>query len=157
MAPQVSSTAQDLVYTQGFKPADNDYDADKVSVLQWLQTKYDAVTNKFPEDLLAEMKAWCEEEPDRKKTTKTTMQFGAFMKAEALERGVDALDTEPPFDQAAIMEENRPFIVNSLEVASFELVNISCGGAIPGDKKAYSGCVPGKPTCLMYNIKAGDK
>ena len=135
----------------------NNYDADKVSVLQWLQTKYDAVTNKFPEDLLAEMKAWCEEEPDRKKTTKTTMQFGAFMKAEALERGVDALDTEPPFDQAAIMEENRPFIVNSLEVASFELVNISCGGAIPGDKKAYSGCVPGKPTCLMYNIKAGDK
>jgi leucyl-tRNA synthetase len=133
------------------------YDAEKVAVLQWLQTQYDADKNTFPEDLLSLMKSWCEEDPERKKNTKTAMQFGSFMKAEALERGADALATEQPFDQAAIIEENRTFIVNSLEVASFEAVNVSnaAGGPIPGDKKAYSGCVPGKPSVLIYNAKAG--
>ena len=45
MAPQVSSTAQELVYTQGFKPADNDYDADKVTRCHLQNMRYSEIEN----------------------------------------------------------------------------------------------------------------
>ena len=42
--------------------------------------------------------------PEFKKDTKILMQFGAFMRDEAKDRGLDALALESPFDQLAILE-----------------------------------------------------
>jgi len=130
------------------------YDAQKIEVLEWLQTQYNADANTFPEDLLMRMKTWCEEEPERKKATKLVMQFGAFMKGEALERGADALATTMAYDQGGIMEENRSFVANSLEVSDLQFINISEEGvAVPGDKKSFASCVPGKPSSQIFNPK----
>ena len=138
------------------------YSADKIAVLEWLQTIYNVEDNTFPDDFMQLMKAWCEETPERKKTTKLIMQFGSFMKADALERGADALATEMAFDQAAILEENRTFIMNSLsgdgltsgKVEVLELYNMSTfEGNPPGNKKAFTACAPGKPTIDVINPK----
>ena len=130
------------------------YDAQKVAVLEWLQTQYNADANTFPEDLLVRMKAWCEAEPERQKGTKLAMQFGAFMKNEALERGAEALATTMAYDQAGIMNENLAFVVNSLEVETLQFINVSDFiGEAPGDKKAFAACVPGKPTSFFTNKK----
>ena len=50
------------------------------------------------------MKAYMESEEDLKPSMKLLMQFGSFMRDEAKDRGVDALATELPFDQRAIIE-----------------------------------------------------
>ena len=51
------------------------YSAEKISVLEWMQSLYNEETNSFPNDFLPLMKAWCEETPEKKKATKTIMQF----------------------------------------------------------------------------------
>lgn len=80
------------------------FDDKKVLVLQFLHSVYDAENNSFPSDLLKSMKSFIEDNPELKKLTKVMMQFGAFMRDEALDRGVDALATEMVFDQFAIIQ-----------------------------------------------------
>ena len=59
---------------------------------------------EFPSDLSKLMKDHVESIPEMKPDTKLHMQFGAFMRDEAKERGPDALAVEQPFDQKAILE-----------------------------------------------------
>jgi leucyl-tRNA synthetase len=78
------------------------YDEKKVEVLKFLQERYDG--RDFPADLLKLMKEFLESSPDLKKETKVLMQFGAFMRDEAKERGPDALAIEITFDQKSLIE-----------------------------------------------------
>lgn len=80
------------------------YEEKKVRMLKWMQTLCDPKTGAMPADFIQQMKAYLEADPDLKASTKTLMQFGAFMRDEAKDRGVDALATELPFDQRAIIE-----------------------------------------------------
>ena len=45
MAPQVSKTPQELVYREGFKASDNDYDADKVTRCQLQNMRFSEIEN----------------------------------------------------------------------------------------------------------------
>ena len=79
------------------------YEPKKVAMLQFLQSLCDK-SGEFPGDLMQRMKDFVEGEPAFKKDTKVLMQFGAFMRDEAKDRGPDALAVELPFDQKAILE-----------------------------------------------------
>ena len=79
------------------------YDENKVEVLKFLANLCDE-QGCFPDDLLKRMKEFVESKPELKKGTKVLMQFGAFMRDEAKERGPDALAIEQAFDQKAILE-----------------------------------------------------
>ena len=135
----------------------NSYSPEKVEVLQWLQTKYNSDKNEFPSDFMQQFKSWCDENESRKKNMKLLMQFGSFMKAEALERGDEALAENMAFDQEEILNANKTFIVKSLYAEDMEVINITKyeaeGKALPGDKKTFNGCVPGKVTTSVYNPK----
>jgi leucyl-tRNA synthetase len=84
------------------------YDANKIIVLEYLQTQISA-SGKFPDDILSKLKEFLASREDLKKETKTLMQFGSFMKAEAEVCGPDILATELSFDQKAILEVSLPF------------------------------------------------
>jgi len=83
----------------------NGYDTKKVTLLKFLQSIADE-EGGLPADLMVQMKTYLESQPELKPDTKLLMQFGAFMRDEAKERGPDALATELPFDQRAILEVN---------------------------------------------------
>jgi len=126
------------------------YEEKKIKVLKYLQTVIDK-DGKFPADLMKLMKDWIESNADMKKDAKLLLQFGAFMRDEALDRGPDALATEMAFDQKAILEENIMFITKALDLAEVTFYNIETAGDIPGaDKKKIDGAVPGKPTYSFF-------
>ena len=79
------------------------YEPKKIEVLLYLQSAIQ-VDGKFPVDIIKQLKSFVESRADLKNDTKTLMQFGSFMKEEAVERGVDALAIELPFNQKAIIE-----------------------------------------------------
>lgn len=79
------------------------FEAKKIAVLTFLQGLC-SEAGEFPEDLLKQMKTFVEADPELKKDTKGLMQFGAFMRDEAKQRGPDALAVEQPFDQMALLQ-----------------------------------------------------
>ena len=93
------------------------YEPNKIRLLKWMQTLADPVSGALPADFIQRMKAYLEAEPELKPSTKALMQFGAFMRDEARDRGIDALDTEMPFDQKALLEVSRWGVV-AVPVAS---------------------------------------
>lgn len=68
-----------------------------------MQTQCDA-NGLFPETFVKDLKPWLEGQPQLAASTKLLMQFAAFMRDEAKERGVDALATVLPINQKAILE-----------------------------------------------------
>jgi leucyl-tRNA synthetase len=126
------------------------YEEKKVSVLKFLQSVIGG-DGKFPADLMKIMKDWIENNPDMKKDAKLLLQFGAFMRDEANDRGPDALATEMTFDQKAILEENISYITKSLDLTDVTFYNIESASDIPnGDQKKKESSVPGKPAFSFY-------
>lgn len=72
-------------------------------VLQYMQGQCDA-QGTFPATFVKDLKPWLEGQERLKANTKALMQFAAFMRDEAGERGVDALATVLPINQKAILE-----------------------------------------------------
>lgn len=79
------------------------FEDNKVTVLKFLQSEM-SEDGKFPADILSRMKVFLNGDEILKQDTKGLMQFGSFMKNEADLIGPDALATEIPFDQKAILE-----------------------------------------------------
>lgn len=81
----------------------NTFEEKKILLLRWMQTICDT-DGGFPDDLLKRMKEFVENDNELKKDTKMLMQFGAFMRDEARDRGIDALAEVAPFNQMAILK-----------------------------------------------------
>ena len=79
------------------------FEEKRIVLLRWMQKTCDA-DGSFPDDLIKRMKDFVESDNDLKKDTKLLMQFGAFMRDEARDRGLDALAEVAPFDQMAILK-----------------------------------------------------
>jgi leucyl-tRNA synthetase len=87
------------------------FEDNKVTVLRFLASEMGA-DGKFPADILSRLKVFLASDEALKKDTKGLMQFGSFMKNEADLIGPDALATEIPFDQKAILEVCPAMIFN---------------------------------------------
>jgi leucyl-tRNA synthetase len=81
----------------------NTFEAKKITLLKYLASVVND-EGQLPDDFLKQMKEYLESTEELKKDTKILMQFGAFMRDEVRDRGVDALAVESPFDQKAILE-----------------------------------------------------
>ncbi|CAM9242157.1 unnamed protein product, partial [Ectocarpus fasciculatus] len=125
------------------------YEAKKIAVLEYMISIVDSATGALPANFIQLLKAFMEAKPEWKKETKLLMQFGAFMKNEADDRGADALAVELPFDQQQILEDNMSYLRASLELDEVNFVNIHDEG-ITGDKKKIESTTPGKPACQFY-------
>eukprot|EP01038_Epipyxis_sp_PR26KG_P005664 gene5664-7821_t len=128
------------------------YDNKKIEVLKFLQSVFIHNTNgnnSFPEELLKLMKSFLESHEELKKDTKVLMQFGAFMRDEARERGYDALAIELPFNQKSILEENKLYVEKALELQQVSIHQVE-DEVVPGDKKKMTLATPGKPSFSFY-------
>jgi leucyl-tRNA synthetase len=125
------------------------YEPLKIEVLQYMQTQCDA-QGKFPATFVKDLKPWLESQPHLQAATKVLMQFAAFMRDEAEERGVDALATVLPINQKAILEENRVYLMAALELTEVAFHDVDGDADVPGDKKKSVQAVPGKPSFSVY-------
>ena len=128
------------------------YEPNKVLVLNFLRGLYESHGNQFPATLMGDMKTFIDKnDAIAAADKKNMMQFGAFMRDETNERGVDALAVELVFDQKSILEENASYISQSLEIANISFHNIEdeSTNAI-GDSKKKETAVPGKPALQFY-------
>ena len=139
------------------------YEPSKIECLKWLQSQaVDSTSSpggiEFPADLMKLIKPWLESDPALKKATKDLMQFASFMKAEAIDRGLDALAEVLPFDQKAIFEENLAYIQATLNLKEISFYDLSeeatVAAGIPGNKKAFGSTVPGRPQVSFFNVEA---
>ena len=149
------------------------YDPKKIQVLQYLQSVIQADVG-FPADIIQQMKAFLYARPDLNADTKTLVQFGSFMKEEALERGSDALAVELPFNQNAILEVlfyfRILFCTNLHPPDSFHHTIYSAGEPqlpdrpgrdgnlqrrveVAGEKKKMDLAIPGKPSFNFFTAK----
>jgi leucyl-tRNA synthetase len=79
------------------------FEPNKIEMLKFLQSICDP-NGKFPADIIPQMIAFLDSNPELKKDTKNLMQFGSFMRNEAQECGPEMLATEMAFDQKNILE-----------------------------------------------------
>ena len=126
------------------------FDEKKKVILNFLSSKCDP-RGDFPSDLLKMMKEFVEADPELKKDTKTLMQFGAFMRDEAKERGPDALAVDQPFDQRAILEENKVYILKALDLVSAEFYYVENPETPKPPKKNFDSVIPGKPDYYWFS------
>lgn len=124
------------------------FDEKKIEVLKFLQTMYDIDAQGFPKDLLSKMKEFFESNPALKSSTKVLMQFGAYMRDEAVVRGEDALAMELQYNQRELLEANLEYLTKSLGFEEMHFYSVNDEGvAIPSaDKKKAEMATPGKPS-----------
>jgi len=147
------NTRLQIMKTKTFKPNQktsayiivaSTYEPSKIIMLNYLTDIYQKNNNTFPSDLTAQMKIFVSTNPQfTSEDKKTMMQFGAFMRDETIERGIDALAIELVFDQKQILQDNIVFIQQSLDLANVTIFNND--EEIPGGKKKKDEAVPGKP------------
>lgn len=127
----------------------SNFDEKKKVILNFLSGQCTS-KGEFPGDLLKLMKEFVESDPELKKDTKMLMQFGAFMRDEAKERGPDALAVEQPFDQRAILEENKVYIMKALDLTSVGFFYVEDPETPKPPKKNFDSVIPGKPDYFWY-------
>lgn len=121
-------------------------------VLQYMQTQCDE-NGKFSTSFVKDFKIYLESIPHLKSNTKVLMQFGAFMRDESIERGLDALAIVLPFNQKQILSDNSIYIKETLdlkEITFYDVEDLAKGIKIPGETKKMSLSVPGKPSFQFY-------
>ncbi|OQR81111.1 leucyl-tRNA synthetase, cytoplasmic [Achlya hypogyna] len=123
------------------------------TVLRFMGTVYDDATRSFPKDFMAQLKGLVGGDADLKKLTKNVMQFAAFVKAEAEAHGKHAIELKMPFDQKAVLESNKLFLVKSLDLVDIAFHYVDGGVAIDGaDAKKMEAAAPGKPAIFLYSV-----
>jgi hypothetical protein len=119
-----------------------------------MQTQCDA-RGVFPATFVKDLKPWLESQAHLKPSTKPLMQFAAFMRDEAQERGPDALATVLPFNQKAILEENKVYLMATLEFVQVSLLDMedpadAALATSADDAKKSAASVPGKPSFRVF-------
>lgn len=120
-------------------------------VLHFLHGLYDpALPTSFPQDVLKQLQGFVTADPELKRNTKNVIRFGAFVvKNEVPRLGADALATSVPFDEAAVIRENAPYIALDLDVKELQVFSVGDEG-VPdmGPRKADP--VPGRPIIRFF-------
>ncbi|KAJ0409575.1 hypothetical protein ATCC90586_010086 [Pythium insidiosum] len=118
-------------------------------VLVFMASVFDSKSKAFPADFMKLLKEEVAKDDALKKITKNVMQFAAFVKDEASVRGQEALELRMPYDQKAVLESNKLYIVRSLELE--DIAFFSTSDEIPGvDEKKLETASPGKPAIHLY-------
>ncbi|OQR82037.1 leucyl-tRNA synthetase, cytoplasmic [Thraustotheca clavata] len=121
------------------------------TVLKFMATVFDEKNKSFPKDFMAQLKTFLSSSDELKKMTKNVMQFAAFVKAEAEIRGKESIELKMPYDQKAVLESNKLFLVKTLELEDITFYNVDGAQTIEGaDPKKVEAAAPGKPTIYLY-------
>lgn len=112
------------------------YELNKIKVLEFLITIFNKKNNTFPDDFINLLKGFFDSNTEfNANDKKLLMQFGAFMKNEAIERGIDALASQLDFDQKVILEENTTYILQTLGLENIGFYYIEDINSLPSNDK----------------------
>lgn len=126
----------------------NEFPAWQQKVLIFMASVFDA-SKEFPADFMKLLKDQIAQDDELKKITKNVMQFAAFVKEEASVRGQEALELRMPYDQKAVLESCKLYLVRSLELQDIAFYYVN--EEIPGvDAKKLETATPGKPAIHLY-------
>ncbi|KAH9133181.1 hypothetical protein LEN26_007144, partial [Aphanomyces euteiches] len=131
----------------------NQFPAWQQTVLKFMATVFDPSTKSFPADFMANLKLLLNDHEDLKKMTKNVMQFASFVKADAELRGQEAIELSMPYDQKAVLESNKLYLLKTLELQEILFFYVDGGVSIEGsDPKKIEVAAPGKPTIYLYAL-----
>lgn len=120
----------------------------KAKVLLWMQSIYH---NGFPEDFMAQLKNWGNENVSDNKLIKLVMQFASFTKKEVEEVGPAVMDTTLPFDQKSILEESVAYLKCQLNLEHVDVIRLDDADAsshVP--ERTRENVVPGKALLWLH-------
>ena len=120
----------------------------KIDILKWMQTQHDAAVGGFAATFMKDLKGWTGQNVQDKKMIKFAMQFASFVKSEAADVGVVAMDIELPFDQEAILAGSVPYMKSQLAIPEFDIIKLG-GEASDVPDKIVENVTPGKPYLWM--------
>ncbi|GBG27535.1 Leucine--tRNA ligase, cytoplasmic [Hondaea fermentalgiana] len=112
------------------------YPAYQEAVFKFLASKYDAETRSFPDDIMKQLKDACKTDDLLKKNMKDVMKTAAQTMMSAQELGPQALELSVPYDQRAVLEENREYVTSAMDMDEFEVV---------AAEENDAACSPGNP------------
>jgi len=120
----------------------NSYPEWKENILKFMLEQYSEDTG-FSATFMKDMKKWSAQNVTDKKMIKGTMQFGSFVRAEAEEVGLVAMDSELPFDQRAILEVSLTYLKSQLNLPALDILDPKTSEDIP--ERIVGMISPGKP------------
>ena len=119
-----------------------DYPKWQEVTLNHLKSNYNPSSDPpFPENqvILQQLKTMAEVKPMLKKV----MPFVAFVKSQVKEKGPSVLESHLAFIESEVFEQNRGYILRSLDLDSLEI----CEASSYHDQKLVGDVCPGKPMC----------
>ncbi|OSX72009.1 hypothetical protein BU14_0482s0003 [Porphyra umbilicalis] len=123
------------------------------AALDTLRGAWDGEAGSFAADLPARVKVAMpgDIQAGWKKNMKRVMPFVAMVRDEVLSTGVGALTRTLPFVERDVLEENRTFVVDQLDLVALEVVD-----ALASSEGAAADALPGKPAFeLRHDPQAG--
>uniref|UniRef100_A0A6U2REQ0 leucine--tRNA ligase n=1 Tax=Leptocylindrus danicus TaxID=163516 RepID=A0A6U2REQ0_9STRA len=122
----------------------------KVDTLTWMRSQYDSSKSEFPASFMGDLKKWAMSLPD-KKMMKNIMQFASFMRNEANDVGLQALELSLPFDQKSILVDSEQYLKSQLELEEISIFNLDTDENIPEiPGRILDNVTPGKPYLYMH-------
>jgi len=112
------------------------YPAHQRRVIEFLAEKYDKASESFPDDIMKQLKDLSKSDDLIKKHMKEAMKTAAMTIQSAQDLGEQALELNVPYDQRAVLEDNREYVTSAMGMDSFNIVD-----ADPSDEN----CTPGNP------------
>jgi leucyl-tRNA synthetase len=124
------------------------YPSWQAKTLQLLQTLYEE-SGVLPENKdISRKLAECGE-AELKKNMKKLMPFVQAVKENFASRGRSALDLRSAIDETAILKENLPYLISTLE-----LQDIQVRPSTEGSEKLQEDCAPGKPFIIFEETRS---
>jgi len=131
----------------------NNYKPNNVVILQTMKTLAEKSDDgQLPVDIISQMKEFVSQNDAFKKEAKFLLQFAAFMAKETVERGLEALETDVPFDQLALLESLNQYITSSLGIPVTYYYTHSPDIPPSFQEKIYKDCKPLKPSFNVYTL-----
>eukprot|EP00878_Enallax_costatus_P006705 GHUV01007030.1.p1 GENE.GHUV01007030.1~~GHUV01007030.1.p1 ORF type:complete len:1031 (+),score=336.93 GHUV01007030.1:253-3345(+) len=122
------------------------------AVLRALQGKYDASSNSFAADtvpaVLEAVKSVEGSGLNEKQLKQMAMPFAKYKMEEAQAGGLQVLDVKLPFDEAALLWDNLPYLLRSLNLSGLAISSTADSAAVDAAKTAgvdLGPACPGQP------------
>lgn len=122
-------------------------------VLACLAGMFDAATNSFPADAMQQVLATLSTDPDlssmnQKALKQTVMPFAKFRTELAVRGGAAALQDRLPFDEVALLQENKAFLLRALQIGELEVHAVSYEQQQAAEDSRIAGATPGSPAAI---------
>ncbi|KAL4433681.1 hypothetical protein ABPG75_000122 [Micractinium tetrahymenae] len=122
-------------------------------VLACLAGMYDAAANSFQADAMQQVLATLGTDPElssmnQKALKQTVMPFAKFRTELALKGGAAVLQDRLPFDEVALLQENKAFLLRALQIAELEVHAVSYEQQQAAEDSRIAGATPGSPAAI---------